>query len=495
MPYKNILKGILFLAFVVSAIYLPATSEAATIWDKRKQAVEDIIEPAQVAEEIEADVDVAEEVIADLEFDELETAGTIDPSDIYIPDQYGTIIETHKGTNGKLIVHIQDAHANYEGQINTAKILESLIEDLDLTLILPEGQYDDQDYKYLRDRSSLDDRIEVADRLVKDGYFTSINYLDLATDYPTKIRSLEDEDLHDLHAEALWEIDKFKDLAAEYVDKIIIASDSLKPQIYNEGLIEFNSKKKDYDTEAIDLLAYYEYLYTKAEENEIPLYTFPNFQNLMKASAIEKEIDLVKIRSGEASSEDTALYTEYLELTRDLNINALFKEEPMLEDFVVDVLTESSDQKNLLRISKALSIMRNLLRIKVVPEEYKYFVDNKKDFSPGFWTDFVNEQSTKLGLYLNLPSNQSIISDNLAKIEEFYGLAFKRDKIFVEHVNKHMKDENVELAALVAGGFHTPTVTKLLEDNGYSYVVVSPKVTTQTDDELYRWTLTHGLKK
>ncbi len=65
----------------------------------------------------------------------------------------------------------------------------------------------------------------------------------------------------------------------------------------------------------------------------------------MKANNIEKQIDLVKIRSGEASSEDTALYAEYLDLTRDLNINSLFKEEPLLEDFVVDVLTENSDQE------------------------------------------------------------------------------------------------------------------------------------------------------
>jgi len=137
LPYKNILKGILFLAFVVRAIYLPVTSEAATIWDKRKQAVEDMIEPAQVAEEIEADVDVAKEVIRDLEFEE---TGTIDPFDIFIPDQYGTIIETYKGTNGKLIVHIQDAHANYEGQRNLASILEVLITDYDLELILREGR-------------------------------------------------------------------------------------------------------------------------------------------------------------------------------------------------------------------------------------------------------------------------------------------------------------------------------------------------------------------
>jgi len=483
LPCRNILKGTLFLAFIVNALYLPSTSEAATIWDKRKQAVEDIIEPQETKEEIEAEADIAKKVIQGLEFEE---TGTIDPSDIFIPDQYGTIIERYKGTNGKLIVHIQDAHANYEGQRNLASILEVLITDYNLKLILREGRSQNVNLSHLRDYGFPEARERVADEYLKKARITGEEYLELTTDYPITYGDLEEKTLYEAHKEALWEIDKFKDLAAEYIGKMIAVANGLKPDIYNEELVEFNEKKTDYDSENIDLLSYYEYLYNKAEEKDIPLYTFPNFQSLMKANNIEKQIDLVKIRSGEASSEDTALYAEYLDLTRDLNINALFKEEPLLEDFVVDVLTENSDQKKLLRISKALSIMKNLLRVKVVPEEYKYFADNKKDFAPGLWTGFIQEKLESLNLDLDIPVNISIISDNLPKVEKFYEIAFERDSIFLKKTEEHVNNKGVNIAALVAGGFHTPTLTKLLEDKGYSYVVVSPKVTTETDEELYR---------
>ena len=228
---------------------------------------------------------------------------------------------------------------------------------------------------------------------------------------------------------------------------------------------------------------------TWAEENEIPLYTFPNFQNLIKASELEKKIDLVKVRDGSASAEEMNMYNEYIEATRDLNVNELFKEEPLLEDVLQDTLAETYDQKKLIRVSNALAIMKNLLRIKVVPEEYKYFTENKKDFDPKFWSNFLKEKSQELNLSLTIPENYFIISDNLSNLEEFYGIAFKRDKIFVKMTEEHLKNEGVDLAALVAGGFHTPTLTKLLADKGYSYIVISPKVTTETDDEHYRWTL------
>ena len=488
---KNTTKmWLIFLLLFVNAIVMSCPSHAASIWDKRKGAVEKIKEAPEAAEEDAIGIEDLEETET---FEGLPTedilTDTLDPQDIYIPDQYGSIIETHKGTNGKLIIHVQDAHVNYEGQINSADILETLIEDYDLKLILMEGKLTDRDFKYLREDLPLEARKELADRMLKEGYLTGVNYLDLGSDYPIVIQGIEDKSIYDKGANALWEIDKFKELAAEYISKLITVSDAIKPKIYNEGLVALDSKKKEYDAETIDLLAYYEFLYNQAEENEIPLYTFPNFQNLIKASNIEKKIDLVKVRDGSASAEEMDMYNEYIEATRDLNVNELFKEEPLLEDVLQDTLAETYDQKKLVSISNALAIMKNLLRIKVVPEEYKYFTENKKDFDPKFWSNFLKEKSQELNLSLGIPENHFIISDNLPKIENFYGIAFERDRIFVKRTEEHLKNEGVDLAALVAGGFHTPTVTKLLADKGYSYIVVSPKVTTETDDELYRWAL------
>jgi len=216
------------------------------------------------------------------------------------------------------------------------------------------------------------------------------------------------------------------------------------------------------------------------------MYVFPNFKNLIEANDLEKKIDLVKVRTGDATEEEMKLYNEYMELSNELNINELFKEEPFLLDTLEGTLTETTDQKALLKISKSLSILKGLLNIKVVPEEYKYFIDNRDSFNPQVWTSFLKGKSDELNLSLNIPNNYYIITDNLPKIEKFYKVAEERNHIFLKKTNERLEKDKVNFAALVAGGFHTPTLTGLLDDAGYSYVVISPKVTEKTDDELYR---------
>lgn len=478
---RNLRYLVSVIILIIGPNFIPS-SYAATLWEQRGKVIQATKESKPVEEPSESEETILDKSEVKKDVSDL----SIEPTDIVIPDQYGTIIETHEGTNGKLIVHVQDAHMNYEGQKNAAHILESLIEDYGLKLILLEGKVSSLNFNYIRARSPLDERIGKADELLKKGEINGVNYLNIATDYHIIIHGVEDKRIYDENRQALWEIDRFKDLASEYVNKLIVVSDVLKTKIYSENLLGLDKKKKDYDSENIGLMAYYEYLYKKAEEEGIPLYVFPNFQNLIKASDLEKKIDLEAIRNNTALDEEKKLYNEYTRLTRDLNINELFKEEPLLEGVLYDTFAANSNQKKLSRISKALSIMGNLLKIKVVPEEYKYFEDNKKDFDPAFWLEFLKAKSQELGISLDIPANYYVISDNLPKIEKFYGLAFERDSVFVKRAGEHINNENVKLAALVAGGFHTPTLTKLLKDEGYSYIVVSPRVRTETDDELYR---------
>jgi len=478
------------LLIFVSVIVFCGLVYAASLWDTRKSNVQNTAKPQEEAETL-ADNEPALEQdqdmdMADIYESDIEATDLTDPAYITIPEQYGTIIETHKGTNGKTIIHIQDAHMNYEGQKNEAMLIESLLEDYGLNLILLEGKVTDFNFNYIRERASVEERAQKADELLKDGVINGVNYVNIATDYPMNIQGIEDKKIYDDNRDGLWEIDKFKGLAAEYVDKMTAASDAIKSGIYNNALLDLDTKKKEYDAEKIDLLGYYEYLYGKAEETSIPLYTFPNFQSLINANNLEKKIDLAKIRDGSASDEEMDTYSEYLEATRELNINELFKEEPLLEDVVQNALATTYDQKKLLKISKALSVMGNLLKIKVVPEEYNYFMENKKDFDAQFWSDFLEQKSRELGISADIPSNYYVVNDNLAKVANFYSIAAERDKVFLEKTNEHIQKAGAETAILVAGGFHTPTLTDLLADAGYSYIVISPKVTTETNDELYR---------
>ncbi|MFA4991685.1 MAG: hypothetical protein WC569_03800 [Candidatus Omnitrophota bacterium] len=491
-------KLILVILAIVMVAAMVMPSYAETIWEKRQKVMQgddaetktETPEPAvQEEENIPGAYDEEEAEIEPAIEEDMDMAGTadeIDPYEIYIPEEYGTIIESSRGTNGKLIIHIQDAHANYEAQMNLANILESLINNYDLSLILQEGRDSDSNLSDLRKKGSSETRKVAAEKLLKNDDISGEDYLDLTSDYPMTFQGIEDMSLYNKNKDALWEMDKFKDLALEYVNKMILACDALKPKIYSEALLKIDRAKKDYDNETIDLVAYYEDLSRIAADKNIPLDDFRNFSAVIKINDLEKKVDLVKINDGTATDEQKNLYTEYKDMLANLNVNKLFKEEPLVENAVQAALFENDDQKKLYRTSKALSILDKMLRVKVVPEEYGYFLENKSDFDPRSWTAFLKDKSESLNTSIDTPANYYIISDNIDKIENFYAIAGKREDAFLKKSRERMDKDGVRIAALIAGGFHTPTLTKLLADSGYSYVVISPRVTTETDEALYR---------
>ena len=233
-------------------------------------------------------------------------------------------------------------------------------------------------------------------------------------------------------------------------------------------------------------MAYYKALDGLIQKNNIGITEFTNFATLVKINELEKKIDFTKVNTAEATAEEKKQYDEYQEALKNLNVNKLFKEEPLVENKIQESIAETSDQKKLYRVSKAMSIMDKMIRVKLVPEEYSYFLENNADFNAEEWASFIKNKSSELGLSIETPNNYYAINDNLPKVENFYKTALEREKFFISKSEERMAEDNINTAILIAGGFHTPTLTQLLNDAGYSYIVVSPRVTTPTDDALYR---------
>lgn len=459
---------------------------AETLWEKRQKALKGT--EGRQGELIEEESQEQEQVQTAGPIEEI-SSNLSDLATITIPQQYGSIIETYEGTNGNLIVHIQDAHANYEAQKNIAAIAEYLIKNYNINLILREGASTEKNFAYLREKASLEARRRAAEKLLKNATITGIDYLTLTSNYPMAFQGIEDKALYDANKNALWAMDKFKDAALEYVRKIEKSADSLKQKIYNSELLAMDNAKKDYENETTDLLAYYRILNEFIQKKNISLGEFPNFSALVKMDSLEQKINMTKIGNNTATDEEKALYKDYQEILKNLNINGLFKEEPLVENKIKNAVTENQDQKDLYNISKAVSIMDKMLSVKVVPEEYAYFIENKNDFNAEVWADFLKKKADESGLSLNIPDNYYAVSDNLPIIEKFYSTAGERDKVFIKKSEERINSDNAKTAILIAGGFHTPQLTNLLSEKSYSYIVISPRVITKTDDNLYRQAL------
>ena len=56
-------------------------------------------------------------------------------SEIKIPEDIVIVKDSFRGTKKRLIVHIQDAHCNYEAQSNISKMINNMAENNELKLL------------------------------------------------------------------------------------------------------------------------------------------------------------------------------------------------------------------------------------------------------------------------------------------------------------------------------------------------------------------------
>ena len=114
---------------------------------------------------------------------------SLSPQNLNIPANYGTVKETFDAAllnqNTKpLIIHIQDAHCNYEAQKNMSGLLKYLVNEYGLKLIMVEGGSGDVSLSSLRGYADKNTRIEVAERYLKEGKISGEEYLDIISDQP-----------------------------------------------------------------------------------------------------------------------------------------------------------------------------------------------------------------------------------------------------------------------------------------------------------------------
>jgi hypothetical protein len=82
-------------------------------------------------------------------------------------------------------------------------------------------------------------------------------------------------------------------------------------------------------------------------------------------------------------------------------------------------------------------------------------------------------------------SPSKIIDDNLERLDEFYQLGSAREEAFMRNISAKMADSGEKIAVLITGGFHTPDISRMLKEQGYSCTVITPTVTRKSASNIY----------
>jgi hypothetical protein len=460
-----------------------------------------------------------------------------DPARINMPLEHVTVQEIHPGTNGKLIIHIQDAHANLSGQQSLAKALDKLLSQYDLRLVLVEGSARDSSLDEIRKLAPLKEWSIIARRFLYEGIISGEEYLNLTTEHPMKIIGVEYRDLYDEAVKAYAAIvDRRKDIL-HYLYQAKVSLDRLKVRMYPRELRDYEARKGPNDgTSTLDFKSGFADLMKLAEQAEYPLTDLPQVRKLKDLMDKESLVDFEKAGKEQeailkglsvagadeevrefteasrrlrysqvsqyllvqkllqtASNREVAIenfpelmaYAGYLEKFTDLKMEALMSELEYLEDKVYEKLLPDDETRKVRAIDRFLGLLGNAYKLQMSSHDFGMFTYNEKDFKTEGWLAFMNRQLVDLGFFESLVPYKSYLEDARSDFGHFYQLVGERDNAFVENAERIMSEQHENAAVLIAGGYHTAHLTELLRKEGTSYIVLTPVVTDTTDHERY----------
>jgi len=200
--------------------------------------------------------------------------------------------------------------------------------------------------------------------------------------------------------------------------------------------------------------------------------------------------ELVTSKEGKNEYPNLNLYIKYNKLYDRINQNRLFSEISELEQEVRERLCETEEERKLVKLSRMLGVLQDLVSLKISNEDLAYYHKHRDEITPGIFSDFITahnvaaerssanrEQSLRFAATKErVVAGFSLRPATLSKFEEFYRIALKRNQALVDNTISRMEEEGVRVAVLIAGGFHTPGITELLRDRSMSYVVVTPRL-------------------
>ena len=464
---------------------------------------------------------------------------------IEIPLRLGEIKDIFAGNNGKIIIHIQDAHCNYGAQKSIEGIIDHLTSTYNnVSAISLEGGVGSYDLSAFTSIENLDIRRKVSDYFVREGRVSGPESFAINNPDRAGLFGIENEKLYMDNLNAYRDSIKYKAQADKNINALSTAIEELKNKIYSPELKELDAGIDSYKEKKIDFKEYILFLQKNAARAKIDLKDYRGIASLIAVLADEKSINFkeadrernalidkissklskvdmrefvaktLQFKSGDISSDafygylfkkarfsrvdfsalpNLVRYSEYIKKYDAIDKNTVFEEIKKLEVSLISALAKNEDQKALYILEKDLSIIKSMLSISLIKDEFDYYIKNRDNFNAKRFVDFINKKAPLYGLAFRLDSDIEQLDTYRENMEKFYICSLKRDDAFIKNIGEKLKNDNKQVTILVTGGFHTGNISKLFKDQKYSYVEVMPKF-ENTDIECNYFKLLAGEK-
>ncbi|MDD4202741.1 MAG: metallophosphoesterase family protein, partial [Candidatus Omnitrophica bacterium] len=478
---------------------------------------------------------------ADIGLTEVPAVSSVDPTSpsfFDIPDYLGQIKDSWQGDSDKFVIHIQDAHCNYDCQHAIAELIDHFRVISGVNIVNLEGgtgEYDFSDFMGISDALT---RQKTADHFVENGQINGAEYYAITNPKRVKLWGIEDVKLYTKNLQAYRLTDKNKEDIDNYIKRLILLTEQLKGQYYSEKLLILDENIAAYKNDNVKVKDFLSFIKSKAKEENVSSDAYNAVGLLEQAFNIEKNIDFDKaekqraaviekmcehlskddsnilmqrslqFKTGQISSGDFYAYmfekikflnidiSQYNEFNKyGLYVDIYTKiDKDMLYEQIVDLSEEvkskvfqNDKQKYINDLSLKIELLDKLFNACITKQEYRLYKQKG-------WIALI-----KYLLLLKTDVSQEDIAivqelqEFIPLMESFYEYSYKRDDIFIENLkfsrNRHLKKE---AALLITGGFHTENLFDKFRKNGISYISIQPSFKIEKDQKNMYFDLLKG---
>jgi len=448
-----------------------------------------------------------------------------------VSESFGSVSQQFVGGKEKVIIHIQDSHANYEAQTNLVRILKSIKASKigpAVKLIALEGAAGKLNTAPYIAYPDKDVRRGLTDYFMKKGFLTGPEAYSIETGQPSLLYGIEERPLYVENLLNFRKAQKVKPEMLSQMGGIASAIGALSKQVFSREMNELLAKKSEFDAGTLSITEFCGVLCRMAEKQKIGIADKRNIELVRKILKMEGGIDFRKVdferillteklsavlskqdaaffvakslefRLGQISSieyyeilrnllkksgtditsfKDLSAYLTLVDLYKQIDKSALAVETDSLFDSLKASYIKNEEQRELDGAMKDYRILNNLVKLELTSDEYRYYAQNKDGITPGSLIKYITGEAGRRSIPVKIAPGAGSSGDSMTAFESFYITSNKRDKAIVANTLGAMDRSKTKIAVLVTGGFHTKGMTEELAKKGVTYIVISPRMT------------------
>lgn len=453
-----------------------------------------------------------------------------------VPSSVGSIVETYAPSKAtRLVYHFQDVHENISAQINLSEmvsLLEAHAAKQGKTLLvavegMASGSINWDRVTAMPDQKAKED---VGSALLRAGYMLGEEYA-VMTNRPGRIQlvGLENKDLYNQNKTARSASNAARKRVLNVVRETRDQLRKLAPHNFNALLTSLETKRIAAEEGTLPLGEYVSFL--KSVDAAV-IARHPNLARMARLSQDETGIDFEKVeQEGRQLVQDVMAvksekeidrmladaqalkegrlsplsyyssllsqssrayplvrrYTDYLRASEGIDAERLFDEVLEAEAEIAMKLVKHPLARALFENVRWVELQERFFALNLIPQEWNQqrgatLADIMKRHEE--IRAFVAEQVSDLGYEFTTPALPAKeIQAAYEGARGFYEAANTRDDAMIENLKiaVNATDASKTVVAFIAGGFHTPGMTKLLRANGFAYEVVRPQLETEVE--------------